>query len=190
MLCWVNRCQRNIPEDLNVYDLFSSPVVLNFPPRSALFCDVTQRTVVISYRSFGTTHRVPSSRQNYTKLSPSTPWRQEGKRGIAPFILNLSTRRRWVFNFTPRPLCCRERPPESVSTFWRRKKISSTLLRFEPRIVQTVACSPYGLNYPDCGSVKMGRVDILWRLLPFGLWSRAFRLAAYTASLPRGQHWL
>jgi hypothetical protein len=30
-------------------------------------------------------------------------------RGIAPLILNLVTRRRWVVNFTPRPLCPGER---------------------------------------------------------------------------------
>ena len=31
--------------------------------------------------------------------------------GIAPLVLNLSTRLRWVFNFTPRPSYLRERTP-------------------------------------------------------------------------------
>ena len=38
------------------------------------------------------------------KLSLSTPWRHiGGSRGIAPFILNLVTRRTWADNITPRP---------------------------------------------------------------------------------------
>jgi len=37
-----------------------------------------------------------------------------GRRGIAPLILNLGTRWRWVGNITPRPLYHQERNPVSI----------------------------------------------------------------------------
>jgi hypothetical protein len=37
--------------------------------------------------------------------------KEAGSRGVAPLILNLSTRWRWVVNFTPWPLYLRERTP-------------------------------------------------------------------------------
>ena len=51
---------------------------------------------------------------------------------LAPFILNVSSRWRWEFNFTPWPLYSQERTPVSIEyeawrvleqmwTFWRRK---------------------------------------------------------------------
>jgi len=56
-----------------------------------------------------------------------------GSRGIAPFILNLVTRRTSVDNITPRPFKPRERTlistekeagwaPRAVWTFWRQEK--------------------------------------------------------------------
>jgi hypothetical protein len=53
--------------------------------------------------------------------------------GLTPLILNLGSRWRGMLNFTPRPLCPRERilvpiellaswAPEPVWTFWRRHK--------------------------------------------------------------------
>jgi hypothetical protein len=51
-----------------------------------------------------------------------------GSTGIAPLILNLGTRWRWVVSFTPRPLYHRDRipapsgwAPQPVWTFWREK---------------------------------------------------------------------
>jgi len=38
-----------------------------------------------------------------------------GSRGIAPYILDVSTRWRWMVSFTPRPLYPRERVP---GTHW------------------------------------------------------------------------
>jgi hypothetical protein len=46
--------------------------------RSSLFCNVTQRRLVVSYRRFGTTYRVPSSRVKQSKrisLGLQDPWR-------------------------------------------------------------------------------------------------------------------
>jgi len=69
-----------------------------------------------------------------------------GKRGIAPLILNLDTRRGSVVNFTPRPLFSWERTPipaekdagwapEPVWSFWRNLL---PLPGFGPRTVQPV----------------------------------------------------
>jgi hypothetical protein len=72
-----------------------------------------------------------------------------GRRGIAPFIPNLSTRWRWVVNFTPWPLYLLEGllvPTEQeagwtlelVTTFWSLEEFL-LLLRFESWTVQPVA---------------------------------------------------
>jgi hypothetical protein len=64
-------------------------------------------------------------------------------RGVAPHILNLVTRRKWVVSFTPRPLYSRGRTPvlilkeagcapESVWTRWRRENSQSPPV-IEPR---------------------------------------------------------
>jgi len=69
-----------------------------------------------------------------------------GSRGITPLILNLSTRWRWVVNFTPRLLYSHERTPvpnewddvwapEMVWMFWRRIK-SLVPAWFKPQFIQ------------------------------------------------------
>ena len=44
-----------------------------------------------------------------------------GRRGIAPLILNLGTRWRWVVSFTPLPIC---RPPWKETCFPTSRKLS------------------------------------------------------------------
>jgi hypothetical protein len=67
------------------------------------------------------------------------------RRGIAPFILNLGTRRRRVVRFTLRPIYHQERTPFSIEeriewspdpfgTFWRcEKSLASTGVSYKGR---------------------------------------------------------
>jgi len=47
---------------------------------------------------------------------------QGGSEGIAPFVLNLGNKLRWVFCFTFRPLYPWERVTEPGRAFWSKKK--------------------------------------------------------------------
>ena len=78
-----------------------------------------------------------------------TPWRHTGNLRIAPLILNLSTRQRWVAGLTPRPLYplgkrlqyplnWRLGEHQSPSGHFQEKKNILHLQGFEPRIVQPV----------------------------------------------------
>jgi hypothetical protein len=83
-------------------------------------------------------------------------------RGIAPHILNSSTRVRWVVNFMPWPLSpwnvCRYPryrrlgwPRASLGHFGKEEDLLH-LLGSEPQIIQPVALSLYWLSYPSVGS--------------------------------------
>jgi hypothetical protein len=72
-----------------------------------------------------------------------------GSRGIAPRILDLGTRWRWVVSFTPLPLYPKERTPgnhwigvwvgpRSILDTVVKRKIPSLLSGFEPSIIQPV----------------------------------------------------
>jgi hypothetical protein len=72
------------------------------------------------------------------------------KEGIAPWILDLGTRRRWVVSFTPRPLYPQEKNPwypldrrlggfQSRSGRGAEEKNSQPLPGLEPPIIQPVA---------------------------------------------------
>jgi hypothetical protein len=69
--------------------------------------------------------------------------------GIAPRILDLGTRWRWVVSFTPRPLCPQKKSPsyplewvggpQSRSGSGDEEKNSQPLPELEPQIIQPVA---------------------------------------------------
>jgi hypothetical protein len=67
--------------------------------------------------------------------------------GTAPFILNLSNRRRRIIGFTPQPLYSFNRSPvpcvapQQVWTEWRGEK--SVLSRIQPRGLMIVMTKPY-----------------------------------------------
>jgi len=84
--------------------------------------------------------------------------------GIAPLILNLGTRWRWVVNFTPRQLYFREIsryllnkrlgcPPS-----WRKQKNLLPIPGFECHIVQPVAQSLYLLSYHGCRNLYTAQI--------------------------------
>jgi hypothetical protein len=56
----------------------------------------------------------PQSQQGKAKLSLSTPWRHRRDRCLAPNIINLGNRRRWVDIFMSRSLYPRERTPVAL----------------------------------------------------------------------------
>jgi hypothetical protein len=66
------------------------------------------------------------------KVSLDTSWRHMQGEGIAPLILKLGNRERWVVSFIPRSLYCREKTsewpltsrlwaPQQVRALWRRE---------------------------------------------------------------------
>jgi hypothetical protein len=79
-----------------------------------------------------------------------------GSGGIAPCILDLGTRWRWVVNFTPWPLYPRERAP---STHWIgpragldavvKRKFTSPCQDTNPRLSRPLSRA-IPLNYPGC----------------------------------------
>jgi len=54
----------------------SHAVIIKFILGTAIFCVITQRVLVISYRSFGTTHR-----SHFQGVKSSTPWSSHRLRG-------------------------------------------------------------------------------------------------------------
>lgn len=107
-----------------------------------------------------------------------------GRRGVAPLVLNLCTRFRYVVNVKRRPLWSREWTtvsteleagwvPEPVSTIWRRKNFWP-LSWFKPRIdpvrslvttQATISRLEKNLNYEFCPYVNFSSSC---HLLPLG----------------------
>jgi hypothetical protein len=110
------------------------------------------------------------------KASLSTPWRHiAGSRGIAPLILNLGTRWRWVVCFTPLPLYPRQRSLvpikqkagwalEPVWTFWWREK---SLFPTAIRTPNWPARSPFAIPTMLLRLRSMDKIRQCWAL---GMW--------------------
>jgi hypothetical protein len=80
-------------------------------------CFFSGSLVTVRATFVASAEEIVESAKAQVNLSPSTPWRHVGgSRGIAPLILNLSARWRWVFNVTSRELY----PPrkELPGTIW------------------------------------------------------------------------
>jgi hypothetical protein len=89
-----------------------------------------------------------------TPESVHTAASYRGNRGIAPLILNLGTKWRWVVNFTTLQLYFQERTcaqveqetgwyPEPVWTLWEKESSFFLILEFEFRAVEPAAQLPY-----------------------------------------------
>ena len=95
-------------------------------------------------------------------LSLPTLWRHCKERNIAPLILNLGTRRRWVVSVTLRPLYPRERTPEPTGGLhiphFRAVVcgISENVLTFHIvwKLIRRQNWRAGGIYYPVAGNVQ------------------------------------
>jgi hypothetical protein len=86
----------------------------------------------------------PQSQQGKCKVkfSLSTPWRHRRDRGLAPHVINLGNRRRWVDIFMSRSFYPRERTtvPLEQEAGWASEPVwTSGEKNFEPRTFQQIA---------------------------------------------------
>ena len=123
-------------------------------------------------------HSVPEEKlEGKVKVSLTTP-RRRGCRGLAPLILKLDTRCRWVVNSTALPLYPRERTPVHTEQkiIWALEPVWGTWKREKLLFLA-------GIQTPDRPDRKLGTISILIRSNEMQQYAGVYLLQNYSMYL-------